>query len=1061
MRKLLLKAFMVVVACCLYPTFALSETISPNAGEVVVMPTNPTSTDSIRLVYYYTSTDGCPDYNLALDSVVTNKVYVSRKKIDNGDRMCTTVITKFKSIINLGLLKANSLIYFDGKLVKTITPPCVMNKTGIVVAGTNECLGRLFIEDTSSPVMSPLPQLYAFENNVIVNGTSTSKLKVGDKVKFGSNSILNDNTSTCKIVGIANCFEIIQVTPPPPPPCVMDKTGIVVYGDNECATKIFIQEYSPISSAKQLYLIENNGVTNGITNTSLKVGNKVKFGGYLIKADSAKIYGCGIVGIAKCWAITETPPPCVMDKTGLVFEIKDNMSLIKVSNTSTDIYAIQGAKFAVGTKIQFKGVKVECVTTPCYNKVECFKVIETPPACVMDKTGLVFEIKDNMCLIKESNTSTEIYAIPGAKFAIGTKIQFKGVKIECITTPCYNKVECFKVIETPPTCIMDKKGVVFEIKDNMALIRESNTSTDIYAIKDARFPVGTVIQFKGLKINCITTPCYNTVECYKVVETPPCVMDKKGTVIEIKENLTIIKESTSADLYAIKNVKFAIGTVIQFKGVKVECVTTPCYNNVECYKIVDVVSPCKIDKYGIVVSGENDCAGKLFIQEISAISSAKQLYLIEKNLMPNGIEAANLKLGTKVKFGGYLIKADSTKLYSCGIVGIATCYAVSEVPVTCTMDKNGVVVPGIDGCTGRLFISENTNDGSIKLYSVKSNFVNTDGASTLVLKAGDKVKFGANPNANEGSSILCPTAGVATCYQVLASENSYSLSGKVMAGVDLLKNGITYLFKKGDTKASATNKISNGYFKFYNLPAGEYTVYVVPSFDGNKSFMPTFYPNKFSFAEAEYVKLSTNVLDLVVTLNKYDLPKGAGRITGKLLYENGALKDSVIATNGLESPLKENSSDLASFTPITLVNDFNEPVAWAISDFDGNFAFESIPLDSYLVSSETASAKGASLAILNSSTTEINTNVVLRSPENATSLNNNKASVLSIYPNPASSKVVITLKESGQIQIFNAIGQVVLSKSLKEGRNTLDVSSLDKGVCFLKIGNSTYKLFKE
>ena len=986
MKKLLLRAFMVIVACCFYPTFALSETISPNAGEVVVMPTNPTSTDSILMVYYYTSSDGCPDYNLALDSVVTNKVYVSRKKIDNGDRMCTMVITKFKSIINLGVLKANSLIYFDGKLVKTITPPCVMNKTGIVVAGTNECLGRLFIEDTSSSVMSPLPQLYAFENNVIVNGTSTTKLKVGDKVKFGSNSILNDNTSTCKIVGIANCFEIIQVTPPPPPPCVMDKTGIVVYGDNECATKIFIQEYSPISSAKQLYLIENNGVTNGVTNTGLKVGNKVKFGGYLIKADSTKIYGCGIVGIATCYVITETPP-CVMDKVGLVFEIKNNMCLIKDSTNSADVYAIQGANLVIGTKIQFKGVKINCITTPCYNIVECFKVIQTPPACVMDKTGLVYEIKENMCLIKESNNSTDIYAIPGAKFAIGTKIQFKGVKIECITTPCYNKVECFKVIETPPTCIMDKTGVIVKGENECAtrmFIQENSpisSAKQLYAFDNnvtnssiLAAKIGSKVKFGGYLID--STKVYGCgvvgiATCYAVTETPTCIMDKSGKVIENKDNTSIIQnDSISTDLYAIPGLNLPIGSKLMFKGLKVECVTTPCYNKVECFKVL-------------------------------------------------------------------------------------------ETP-PCIMDKTGVVVAGIDGCTGRLFILENTSSGtSPKMYSIQAKAIRADGSSSIVLKVGDKVKFGAYTNSSDGNSILCPTAGVASCYELISLENTFTLAGTAIAGNDLMKQGLAYLFKKGDTKACASNTIQNGVFKFVNLPVGEYTVYVIPSINVYKTYLPTFYTNKFLFSEADYIDLDKNILDIVVNLNQFELPKGIGKISGTITYENNTLKDSIFATFGLEKPLMPDMNKIASYTPVSLLNDFNEAVAWAISDSLGNYTFDNIPLDYYIVASETASAKGESTAALNTNKTAVSADIILKSPVEATGLNINRDTQVSIYPNPATNKVIISLKESKDINIYNALGQLLLTQQLKEGKNILNISSLDKGVCFLKIGNSTYKLFKE
>ncbi len=70
-----------------------------------------------------------------------------------------------------------------------------------------------------------------------------------------------------------------------------------------------------------------------------------------------------------------------------------------------------------------------------------------------------------------------------------------------------------------------------------------------------------------------------------------------------------------------------------------------------------------------------------------------------------------------------------------------------------------------------------------------------------------------------------------------------------------------------------------------------------------------------------------------------------------------------------------------------------------------------------------------------------------------------------IYPNPATDKVVVLLNNANtntQIQVLNALGQVVLTRTNLTEKNELNTESLSKGVYFVRVSNgkesSTSKL---
>ena len=64
---------------------------------------------------------------------------------------------------------------------------------------------------------------------------------------------------------------------------------------------------------------------------------------------------------------------------------------------------------------------------------------------------------------------------------------------------------------------------------------------------------------------------------------------------------------------------------------------------------------------------------------------------------------------------------------------------------------------------------------------------------------------------------------------------------------------------------------------------------------------------------------------------------------------------------------------------------------------------------------------------------------------------------MTIYPNPATDRLNVTLNQAAEIVIYNIMGQVVASKDGKAGENTIELSNLSNGVYFVNAGTNTQK----
>jgi len=789
MKKLILYTLLPIVASILNLSKATSEVIPlPVLNRVYITPDNPTPTDSVTIAFDYVSGDSCPDYYLVKDSVVANKIYVSKKSIDNSMVMCAQIVTKFTTTLNLGMLEENTQIYFEGVLIKTISysqviPPVqdsVYITPGNPGSTDSVTVAYVYVSDDSCP------DYYLVKDSVVANKIYVSKKNSIVNTRVICAQIVTKFTTTLNLGMLEDNTQIYfegVLIKTISYPCTMDKNGVIVAGTGGCTGHLFIEERTIASPAiPRLYALPNTTVINGNgTQPGLIPGEIVKFGGYELLTDSYAKNPCPVFGIATC-----------------------------------------------------------------------YEVISTPPACVMDKKGLV-------------------------------------------------------------------------------------------------------------------------------------------------------------------------------------------------------------------VTGTDGCAGQIFIQDTSSPNTNPQLYALRDSATVNGNNTVALKPGDIVMFGDSLT-INTTGLTSlCHTVGVVTCYQVISTPPACVMDKSGMVVAGTNACTGQLFIEETTPYMSMipRLYSFKNDTV-INANSLTALKVGDQVKFGGYLTPNDSSVMnLCHTIGVATCYELVQPENVDTLMGTVYAGNAIAKTGLAILYKKGDSKATATYTITNGTFLFTNLSNADYTVYIIPDINAYRNYLPTFYKNNFLFQNADYITLAGTMMNVTVNLKSYVYQVGTGKIYGNIFFETYTLKDSLLVDSVQYKTGSIVVNNSAINTPVLLLNRIGEPVAWTLTDLYGNYTFENIALDTYTILSETASAEGDSNVSLSPANSIANADLILKGLQSYTGITNPEDVVQSIYPNPVSDNLIIVLKEAENVGIYNTLGQLLINKRLNQGINVLDLSTMNKSIYFVRIGETTIKLIKK
>jgi hypothetical protein len=173
---------------------------------------------------------------------------------------------------------------------------------------------------------------------------------MGTLIKFSGTEI---QCIKAPCYNIINCFRIAEV---PVPPCEQNRKGIVVQGKDACADRLFIQEYSPISSSLQLW--DMAVIT---ADAYYKPGDLVVFGGFRISPDTAQSFYCRVVGKATCIKKIQSPAE-VAELSGIAMAdtvVVQSGYAVLFSQASRKALA---STFIIEGKFHFRGLKNQAYT---------------------------------------------------------------------------------------------------------------------------------------------------------------------------------------------------------------------------------------------------------------------------------------------------------------------------------------------------------------------------------------------------------------------------------------------------------------------------------------------------------------------------------------------------------------------------------------------------------------------------------------------------------------------------------------------------------------------------
>lgn len=473
-------------------------------------------------------------------------------------------------------------------------------------------------------------------------------------------------------------------------------------------------------------------------------------------------------------------------------------------------------------------------------------------------------------------------------------------------------------------------------------------------------------------------------------------------------------------------------------------------------RLIQTINPiCSLDRKGVVMMGTGACSGKLLISEHTPyMTLLPVIYSMDKIVARNadGTTSTGFKPGDEVKFGAILRVPGANT--TCFIIGDAVCCEKISTKPDCLMNKNGIVVPGIDGCTGLWFVKDLSPVYSYpRMYLIKN-----DGR----LKAGSKVIFGATEYPRDSTmSILCPIFGVVNCFFLSEPISPDTLAGTAYTGDSVLKSGTAILFQKGIRKAMRAIPLKNGRFVFPNLSTADYTVYVIPDRKLKANYLPTFYINKLAYKNADYYTLKDGMNEIAVNMRKFERRPGTGKIYGNVYFETSNLKDSILNYYGDKNYLYTTNNNIGINLPVLLFNALGTPIDWILSDESGNYAFDNIALDSYKIVTETAETEAESNVSLTVENATVGADMVLKVQSIIDDLPTTRSDAFSLYPNPVSDKIYLNTGTFGAVRVYNSLGKLVLERYLPSGKNELDVQHLSQGVYFVKLGSNTLKMIRK
>lgn len=304
------------------------------------------------------------------------------------------------------------------------------------------------------------------------------------------------------------------------------------------------------------------------------------------------------------------------------------------------------------------------------------------------------------------------------------------------------------------------------------------------------------------------------------------------------------------------------------------------------------------------------------------------------------------------------------------------------------------------------------------------------------------------------------------CYSIV-TPNYYNFGGHAFLGnypLNIEENdssniAIASLYRRIDNKwefMDAREFWKFGYYWFVDKPEGDYLVRtdLLPQSDAYGQYSPAYMPDVRFWENATTFTLSNNEeFSVDISLAEMAaLQSGIGSVSGFVKPANGCLAEEDLVNN-----------------LVYLLNSENEIIAYTYTDQSGNFSFESLGFDTYLVSAEVTGKSSSTYSLTLAPENPSVTDVILEvGCESFVGTRENQLpsgfKISNVYPQPATSGLTVDLKGTINNEVnyvlHNIYGINVLSGKASGSKGflkfDLNVSDLSAGIYLLQI-NEPYR----
>ncbi len=354
------------------------------------------------------------------------------------------------------------------------------------------------------------------------------------------------------------------------------------------------------------------------------------------------------------------------------------------------------------------------------------------------------------------------------------------------------------------------------------------------------------------------------------------------------------------------------------------------------------------------------------------------------------------------------------------------------------------------------------------------SFVNDTLINTVYVLGADDIEMGF---------VMLRIFGQNTCSSALDSIrltilSRFTLQGTVWQGSQRSGGCAVLAFDQtlpNITARSIVTTQNDGAFTFSTLTPSNYLLYAIPDTIALIDYYPGYYADVEKWQEAYPLSLNADIYDVDIHLPAYQylLPQGVGRISGTFLPGVLSPESEEIYCQpwfGVKSAASVCQDGQSNITILLYTSGGEKTLKYTLTNENGNFYFENLPMGEYIIGAQKAGYTSmlSPLITLTMESPEVD-NVQLSSEHKTIEIflsQHDSKSLIRVYPNPATNRVTLSLKNvSGDyytLAVYDVYGRKYTTQKVNtatlagnEGFS-FDVSAFPTGLYFGTLSGFSY-----